>query len=101
MTPNPSVQAASVSGDQSQELRLISEQREVALACFVLSTTISIAVLWSSLGGEPKAIGEAREDVALHRTLFHQHQILLADNQKVLTEVEAARDALVRARARR
>ena len=101
MTSDLSAQIANQSGGPSPELGLIVEQRELALACFVLSATISIAVLWSNLGGEPKAIGETREDVALHRTLFHQHQILLADNQKVLTDVEAARDALVRVRARR
>lgn len=82
--------------DQLAEVQLLKEQRELALACLILSASISVAVLWSNLGGEPKAIGDTREEVAVHRKQFQQHQVLLAETQKVLAEVEAARDALLR-----
>lgn len=75
------------------------EQRELALACFILSATLSVAVLWSNLGGEPAAMKETREAVQAHRKIFQQHQALLADNQKVLAEVVGAKDGLAKARA--
>ncbi len=80
------------------DLAALKDQRELALACFILSASLSAAVLWSNFGAEPKEMGEAREAVELHRKLLVQNKSVLADNQKVLAEVEAARDALVRAR---
>lgn len=84
--------------EEHPDLAALKEQRELALACFILSASLSVAVLLSNLGAEPKAMGETREAIELHLKLLAQHKSLLADNQKVLAEVEAARDALVRAR---
>jgi hypothetical protein len=100
MTPDVSPQKSLSEETDVTVPAVIAEQRELALACFILSATLSIAVLWSNLGAEPAGIGETREAVAVHRQLLHQHQVLLADNQKVLSEVEAVRDALLKARVR-
>ena len=76
----------------------LEEQRELALACFILSSTLSVAVLWSNLGGEPPAMNETRVAVQAHRKIVEEHQALLAANQKALAEVVAARDAVARVR---
>lgn len=88
-------------GEEAFSVALLKEQRELALACLILSATLSLAVLLSNFGAEPRAIGEARGEVKEHRKLLAQEQTALAANQKALAEVEAARDALRRARTRR
>ena len=96
-------QAASTppDGEETLSVSLLKEQRELALACFILSATLSLAVLLSNFGAEPPAIGEAREEVVVHRNMLAQEKAALAANQKALAEVGAARDALLRVRAGR
>ncbi len=99
MTPDSMTTKTETGWSHSEEARgALKEQRELALACFILSATLSVAVVWSNLGGEPKAMTETREAVEVHRKLLQQHQVLLAVNEKALADVVAVRDALVRAR---
>ena len=97
-------QAAPISpahDDDFPDVVTLREQRELALACFILSATLSLAVLLSNFGSEPREIGEARAAVDVHQKLLVQEKLALVANQKALGEVERARDELLRARVAR
>lgn len=81
--------------ERPEEVKLLQIQRDVALAGLILSVSVSFAVLYANFGGEPKAMSETRENVAVHRKLFQEHQLLLKENQKLHVEVQAARNLLI------
>jgi hypothetical protein len=82
--------------EQLEDVRVVLMQRELAVVCLILSAAISLAVLCANFGRYPKMMSDTREDVAVHRKIFQQHQVLLKENQELHVEVQTARNLLIR-----
>ena len=70
----------------SVEIFAAKTQRDQALACAVLALIISLAVILSNFGNEPRPYQQARAAIEQHKALIAQHTEILRANQSVLAQ---------------
>jgi hypothetical protein len=69
----------------------MKQQKDRALACFVMALAIAASVFLSVFGaGGKRVLDAAEKEIALHENLLRQSELDLQQNQAALSEAKGA-----------